>query len=110
MKRDMELCRSILLAIDGHERDDVHLKAVKEVTGEDAPAPQIALLIDAGFLAVSEPGDYFRLTWRGADLVEQIRNEAQWTNVLTALRAQEMPETLDVILPWLAAIRGVPRF
>ena len=108
MRRDIELCRSILLAVDASEKRAPHLSDIKVATGDDKPEYHIWLLIDAGFIAVEPPGDYFRLTWNGADIVEQLRDEQKWSDALTSVRTRELPETFGVIFGAMNPPRAAP--
>lgn len=116
MQRDMELVRSILLAVEKHE----HGKAPSELAIDGYSAEQVGyhchLIGQAGLADVADlttrgsaspVGRILRLTWQGHEFLDAARDDTVWSrtkerltsagkslltvplNVLTALLADE---------------------
>ena len=85
MKRDPEIIRNILLALEANEEDPYTLKRI-EIEGVPAwlVSYQIELLHGGGFLhaddATSDEHDWIptRLTWQGHELLDAIRDDTIW--------------------------------
>ena len=96
MKRDLDLCREILLKTEGH--DDPYGPAYIE--SEQHSRQEIGyntyLLGQAGFVELydnsgqNDPYNYYPLsmTWTGHEFLDTIRDDSVWNNVITALRNQ----------------------
>ena len=90
MKRDMELIRRVMLAVE-KSKDPYELVDPKfEGHTETEISYQIALLDDAGLLHGQDRSaiGIFRwsagaLTWSGHEFVEAVRDEAVWKEALT---------------------------
>lgn len=85
MKRDMDLIRTILLAV---EAADLPLQKAPQIDGQspDAVSQHIRILNDAGYLDHGHftyvhglPSGYgHRLTWAGHEFLDSIRDTAIW--------------------------------
>ena len=102
MKRDMDLCRSILAKVE--ESEDT---AVKLTQKDDFPnhtvdkfSEHCRLLADAGLV---EPNLRFggvaniRLTWAGHEFVELSRNDSRWKQAVSSITSKGIPMTIDVV-------------
>ena len=102
MKRDMDLCRSILAKVE--ESEDT---AVKLTQKDDFPNHTVdkfiehcRLLADAGLV---EPNLRFggvaniRLTWDGHEFVELSRNDSRWKTGRQSITSKGIPMTIDVV-------------
>lgn len=87
MKRDMELVRQILLAIE--RSPDPDLRFVLDIAGTDHKTSHAhyLLLMQAGLVHAidrsSHGDDYISvsLTWHGHDLLDAIRDEERWQEI-----------------------------
>lgn len=98
MKRDVDLLRTILLAVEAEQRLD-------EIEGysRETVMAHVRLLSEAGFLAADDQSTRRRLdfyvshiTWSGYELLERMRNDSAWakTKRFLAEKLQAMPFTL----------------
>ena len=83
MKRDLDLVRALLLALEECE-NWVAVPKIDGVPGE-VVAYHLQLLIDAGYLVAAEKGrarvNYqsgYRLTWEGHELLDSARKKDRW--------------------------------
>lgn len=91
MRRDSDLVRAILLAIEADDRCEVlRLPDIKGYTDE-AVDFHARLLIERGFLHTyfpdqtgSKPWVCIRLTWEGYDFLDDIRDPTTWRAVKRA--------------------------
>lgn len=107
MKRDLELCRKILLAVEAD-------RSPWTISGFDREtiSGHVVLLSEAGILKVSNlvdlDGDDFRvdrLTWAGCDFLASARNESVWQSVRGDLRKKSLDVPFSVLAELLR--RGV---
>ena len=102
MKRDMNLCRAILLRAG--ESDSV----IVDFSAEEFPKysleqfkEHIHLLEDAGLIypgiQVFGPSCNIRLTWEGNDFLELAKDDRKWKQVLDDLVKKGVPLTLDLL-------------
>jgi hypothetical protein len=91
MRRDSDLIRAILLAVEADDRCEV-LK-VPDIDGylDEAVYFHTRLLIEKGFLRThfpdrsgNQPWVCIRLTWEGYDFLDNIRDPAVWRAVKRA--------------------------
>ena len=91
MKRDSDLIRAILLAVEADDRCE--LLRLPDIDGysDEAVYFHARLLIEKGFLktrfpdrSASQPWICIRLTWEGYDFVDNIRDPAVWRAVKRA--------------------------
>jgi len=91
MRRDSDLIRAILLAVEADERCDV--LCIPKLPGfhDDAVDSHTRLLVERGFLATyypdrarGQPWACIRLTWAGYDFLDNIRDPAVWRSVKRA--------------------------
>ena len=99
MKRDMDLARAILLAIEEHPSGYApKLKALAEKVGADEGVTgyHVHLLGQAGLLKVADithngsPGPMaipVRMTWEGHEFLDNTRDSARWTRIKEAANA-----------------------
>lgn len=106
MKRDMDLCRKILLkieetntstaiydlSIDGYTKEQVayHCKILHEagfIDGYKAPYGDNELV----FFCVGS------LTWAGNEYLDKIRDDTIWGKIKVTVREKGLPLTIDVI-------------
>jgi hypothetical protein len=114
MKRDMELIRKILFAIENqYKAGEVSMWGVK-IEGYDMPivAEHCDLLYQQGLIKSYEPiigGDVvqaFRignLTYFGYDYLELIRDDKVWEKTNTEIEEKKLPKTIEEI----AKIAGI---
>lgn len=110
MKRDLDLIRNILKAVEAVPAGGV-LRELEGFDDVDAPTfnEHVALLIDAGYLegrvvrgnmgiaAVRVIG----LTWQGHDFIAAARDERLWVKAKKAVLGQGAAFTMDLLLGWL---------
>jgi len=115
MKRDMEVVRKVLLAIETQYIDVVIYDL--EVDGLDMKtiAYHCQLLHDGGF--ISDYGAQFTddelssfgvssLTWQGHEFLDKIRDETVWKKTKSTITKKGLPMAIDVVKDVAAAIIG----
>ena len=104
MKRDMELIRKILLEI---EKDDkgIGFYQITSMNGYsyDELYLHLCLMDDAGFFNkvqkdLSGGFMYDRLTNRGYDFLETIRNDEVWEETKKEVEKKKLPKTIETIV------------
>jgi len=87
MKRDMDLIREILLAIEAHPESDAHdLSLSFPDHSEDEVSYHCRLLLDAGLIdgeciqEYAEPDEWMikGLTWAGHEFLEASKDDKRW--------------------------------
>jgi hypothetical protein len=87
MKRDMDLIRKMLLALESEEPSEIAWKDVKEGYSEEQYAYHGNWLIDSGLVEGSSVTDgqglpsgniLLYLTWNGCDFLDSIRDASIW--------------------------------
>nr|WP_083434486.1 DUF2513 domain-containing protein [Sphingomonas sp. Y57] len=93
MRRDSDLIRAILLAIEADDRCEVLRLPRIEGFSPEAVHFHVHLLIEKGLLqtalpdrSVRQPWMCLRLTWEGYDFLDHIRDPAVWRSVKRAAR------------------------
>lgn len=114
MKRDMELIRKILFAIEEqYKPGDGYIFGLK-IEGYDMPmiAEHCDLLYQQGLVKIYKPqfGDnrifafsVGNLTDRGYDYLELVRNDGIWEKTKTEIEEKKLPKTIE----WFAKIAGI---
>ncbi len=106
MKRDMELCRKILFAIEEKYVDTaLHNLKIPEYTMEQV-AYHCKILKEAGLITnykalfASNHIVGFgvgSLTWEGHDFLDKIREDTIWNKTKGLIKNKALPMTLDVV-------------
>ena len=106
MKRDMELCRKILFAIEEQYVDTaLHNLKIPEYTMEQV-AYHCKILKEAGLITnykalfASNHIVGFgvgSLTWEGHDFLDKIREDTIWNKTKGLIKNKALPMTLDVV-------------
>ena len=88
MRRNMDLLRALLLAVEGNDDPYALVNPRIEGHGEPEICHHIALLDDAGLITArdrSAIGIYFwsagQLTWAGHEFLDLVRDDAVWAAV-----------------------------
>lgn len=113
MKRDMELIRKILFAIE-EKYVDVAIYDL-EIDGYDLKtvAYHCSILKDAGLISdygASYGGDELldfgvgAITWEGHDFLDKIRNDTIWNKTKETIKSKGLPMLLDVVKSISSAI------
>ena len=111
MKRDMDLCRQILLKIEECEETMIHdhhqLEAdlQKENYSQSQVGYHVKLLHQANLIEAIEASshgslDYFipkSITWQGHEFLENARNEKLWEKAKSVARKKGVGLTLDIL-------------
>ena len=106
MKRDMDLCRSILFEIE-EKYVDVALfnLQIPEFTMEQV-AYHCKILHDAGLISAYDARfsdnhiDFFAvgsLTWEGHEFLDKIRQDTIWNRTKEVITKQGLPMAIDVV-------------
>ena len=113
MKRDMDLCRAILFAIEEEYVDTaLHNLEIPEYTMEKV-AYHCKILYDAGFIEsynakFADDHIYFfsvgSLTWEGHDFLDKIRQDTIWNKTKEVITNNGLPMVIDVIKPMAQSI------
>lgn len=105
MKRDMDLVRKIMLAVEASERPlDSSLIRIGGYTGEMI-TEHMRLLNEAGLIegisaySVEHKLKWIelRLTWNGHDFLDAARNESIWTETVTEVRRKSGAVPFEVL-------------
>lgn len=106
MKRDMELCRKILFAIEEkYIESPIYGLAVEGYTKAQV-AYHCNILHDAGLISDYDAhfvGDRLfdfavgSLTWEGHELLDKIRQDTVWNKTKDAITQKGLPMALDVV-------------
>lgn len=106
MKRNMELCRKILFAIEEQYVDAVIVNLKIDGYRDEEIAYNCSLLSDAGLIKSykSQNADnhlyvYYvgALTWEGHNFIDNIREDTIWNNTKKKIKEKALPMTLEVI-------------
>jgi hypothetical protein len=105
MKRDMELVRKILLAVE--ESDDAHRRGMRpKIDGyeDDMIQVHVGLLWRKGLINAldgsSRDGESYvitGLTWEGYDFIEAARNETTWRKAMQVVKEKGGGVTLEIM-------------
>ena len=108
MKRDMDLVRRILLAIEA-EPADPDAESEDPATGIDADefrvSEHVRLVIEAGLVeghvlssigGEAAPSHLQRLTWAGHDYLDAVRSDSVWRKVKESAAKHGLELTLDL--------------
>ena len=106
MKRDMDLCRKILLSVEDRESTiDLAWVELKGYTAGQI-GHHVKLLADGGLLEAldcTSQGDDIDcyqprcLTWKGHDFLEAARDDTRWRKALAVIAEKGWPLTLDMV-------------
>lgn len=106
MKRDMDLCRKILFAIEEqYVCTSIYNLKIDGYTTEEV-AYHCKLLYEAGLIkdcVVKHASNRIisfgvsRLTWEGHDFLDKIREDTLWNKTKGFIKDKTLPMTLDVI-------------
>ena len=98
MKRDMDLVREILLAMEEDK---------KEITGDyssELIVEHQLLMWKAGLIegidVSSKDGPGFitqRITWLGYDYLESVREKSAWEKIKETMKKHGLPETINIV-------------
>ena len=106
MKRDMELCRKILFAIEEQYVDTaLHNLKIPEYTMEQVAyhckiVKEAGLITNYKALFASNHIVGFgvgSLTWEGHDFLDKIREDTIWNKTKGLIKNKALPMTLDVV-------------
>ncbi len=112
MKRDMDLVRSILreaeLCDDSYGINSPAIEGYNEAQ----IAYHLGLLVDGGFIGVSQISGGFQeeelyvgitLTWKGHDFLDATKDDSLWQKAKDTFLKPGVSFTLDILLVWLKA-------
>ncbi len=104
MKRDMELIRKILVAIEDSNQTQGYIPLQFESYTEDQISYHVKLLADRGIISAidcsSKTSFVWRakaLTWDGHDYIEAIRDDARWQKVKDWIKNAEKILTIETM-------------
>lgn len=109
MKRDMDLVRKILFAIEAHPPTLGPLKINIEGYSKEIIDYHLTLLKDAGFIEGINPGAKsgfgdivamtipMRMTWQGHEFLDACRNESIWNKAKDKLQSVGGEVPLEVV-------------
>jgi hypothetical protein len=111
MKRDFDLIRQILFALE----DEEEYEPFRKFSLEGVPEPKLqyhlkimgeARLIDVEDLGTSDGPDWHvkSLTWNGQDFLEKSRNETCWKQAKQTILEKGGALTLDILTQILSTI------
>lgn len=106
MKRDMELCRKILFAVEEKYVDSAIMNLEIDSFSKEQVAYHCKLLYEAGLVSTfnaryADGGIYFfavgSLTWEGHDFLDKIRSDTIWNRTKEVVAGKGLPMVLDVL-------------
>lgn len=106
MKRDLELLRSILLAVESSDKNKISIKSLNLPYNEKTISYHIELLLDVGYLEATEfpvlrqtYSDFIikRITSFGHDYLDNVRDDNVWNKTKSKLGDSIKSASLDVI-------------
>ena len=106
MRRDMELCRKILLVIEEQYVDTVIFNLKVEGYCMEKIAYHCKLLYDAKLISDYKPlyGDDHLLsfgvgaiTWEGHEYLDKIRQDTIWKEIKNKIQENSLPTTIEVV-------------
>jgi len=112
MKRDMDLIREILRAVEASEESYGINSPVIEGYSEAQIAYHLRLLVDGGLIEVKDVAGGFQqedeyiginLTWDGQDFLNAARDDSLWKKAKEAVINSGVGFTVQSLLAWLKA-------
>lgn len=112
MKRDLDLIRKILLAMEAREHAFVHDKLVVDGHAEEQVGFHIYLLGEAGLAKVAENTHLesqspsaipLHLTWEGYEFLEAAKDETLWGKAKSVVIKPAGGVAFGVLVEWLKA-------
>ena len=115
MKRDMELIRKILYAIEEKVGNTAITDSDLNIDNYsmDEVGYHCAIMYEGGLISHFN-GHYYdgqlnffsvgRLTWNGHELLDQIRNDTVWNKTKTAITSKGLPFAIDIIKEVASAV------
>jgi hypothetical protein len=106
MKRDLDLVRSILLALEDHPSGDAPTDLRIEGYSEEQIGFHVLLMGDAGLLEVVETTSFgdtsrcaapLRVFWKGYEFLEAARNDTIWEKAKARAVAAGVPFMFEVM-------------
>lgn len=106
MKRDMDLCRKILFAIEEQYVDSAIYNLQIEGYSPEEVSYNAGLLYEAGLIssyASKKAANHLymfvvgKLTWDGHDFLDKIREDTIWNKTKSIIKKKLLPMTLEVI-------------
>lgn len=105
MKRDLELARKVLLEVEKQTYTGELLDIVVDGYTPEEVAYHILLLSDGEYLVADYIGGVdavplwlpSRLTWKGFDALDLIRDDKQWADLVHTAESLKIPLTFDTV-------------
>ena len=113
MKRDMDLVRKILLAVEEHDHGDAPTTLTIEGHSEEQIGYHTLLMGEAGLLKVVETTHKqsaspsampLRMTWEGHDFLGAAREPSRWTAALKRISESGAGMTFEILKGVLVAL------
>jgi hypothetical protein len=111
MKRDMELIRELLLAIESDCKEDglLSCQLTPENTWEhrESICYNLKLMRDAGFIEAEQlMPDIFikRMTWEGHEFLDSARNESIWKETMSLVQEKGGSVAIGVLTQLLSSV------
>ena len=112
MKRNVDLCRRIMLETEEHEEPASWINLEIEGFSEEQVTHHVRLLYEAGLLEAQDLSTMGGIDWRpkrltslGHDFVEAARNDSRWEQAKETINIRSHPVTLDAIKAELVKIQ-----
>ncbi len=110
MKRDLDVIRQILFAVENGAKGQISIPELDN----DTVAYHVRMLIDANFIAGSVSRDrggllalVSHLTWDGHDFLDAARDDDRWTKTKTAVKEKGGSVAFDVVKQLLSSLAKV---
>jgi hypothetical protein len=111
MKRDMDLVRKILLAVEDDAHNEEMELFVIDGYDDETVTEHVRLLAGAGFVEAMNLGTMdgaewrpTRLTWSGHDFLEAARNDSIWFKAKSKILEQGIGLSIEVLKAMLLSV------
>lgn len=104
MKRDLELVRTILLAVESRQPPEFGRRLSIESVDDDLVSDHVEILREGGYLHAQKTNDALgrgwcriRLTWSGHDYLDAVRDHGTWEKTKGLLAKAGGSAALEVV-------------
>ncbi len=104
MKRDMQIIREIMLAVEANGPTQGAMKLALPGRNQELVSYQIKLLKQAGLLEATDLSSSHgfewaprSLTWAGHEFLDAARNDAVWNKTMTILKDQAASAPFEIV-------------
>lgn len=106
MKRDLDLVRDILLAVEADPREGLVFLNLEKYSKRDV-SNHVLLLTEAGYLeSTVMEGEFIptHMTWQGHEFLEAARNDTIWERAKEQIKKEGLGMALPILLNLLITL------